>query len=218
MPFPRLLLLMASLVFLAVFVQFGIVSIAFEKLGLSQDSAYLLLLVTLLGSVINLPLFSVAAEHAEAEPQQAELFRLLGLPRLERTGRTVVAVNVGGAVTPVAFSLYLLLHNPLVPAQVLGIVAAVAAIAYLTSAPIHGVGIGMPLLIAPLAAALFSVLMNAELAAPLAYIGGTLGVLIGADLLRLGSIRKLGTPLVSIGGAGSFDGIFLSGMLAVLLA
>lgn len=218
MSFPRLLLLMIAVIFLATFVQFGIVSIAFEKLGLSQGSAYLLLLMTLFGSMINLPLFSVAAEPVAIEPQQQKLYRLLGLPRRKFSGRTLIAVNVGGAVTPAAFSFYLLLHNPLDLLQVLGIVAVVAAIAYSTSAPVKGVGIGMPLLIAPLAAALVSMQLNPELAAPLAYIGGTLGVLIGADLLRLGSIRKLGAPMVSIGGAGSFDGIFLSGMLAVLLA
>ncbi|MBS0554096.1 MAG: DUF1614 domain-containing protein, partial [Proteobacteria bacterium] len=50
------------------------------------------------------------------------------------------------------------------------------------------------------------------------YIGGTLGVLIGADLLRLNQVGKLGAPVASIGGAGTFDGIVLTGLLAVLLA
>jgi len=218
MPVPRLLLLIATLVVLAIFVQFGLVSIAFEKLGLSRGSAYLLLLTTLVGSVINLPLFSIAADPDVVEPPQQELYKLLGVPRLKFTGRTVIAINVGGAVVPMAFSLYLLLHNPLDPLQAAEVVAIVAAIAYVTSRPIRGVGIGMPMLLAPLAAALSSMLINPDLAAPLAYIGGTLGVLIGADLLRLGSIRKLGAPIASIGGGGSFDGIFLSGMLAVLLA
>ena len=61
-------------------------------------------------------------------------------------------------------------------------------------------------------------LLNLEQSAPLAYISGTLGVLIGADLLRLGDIRKLGAPFASIGGAGTFDGIFITGIVAVLLA
>ncbi len=218
MPAFRLLLLFSALAFLVTFVQFGIVSIAFDKLGLSQDSAYLLLLATLVGSRINLPLFSIAAEPPRDLPPQRAIDRLLGVPVLPYNGRTLIAINVGGAITPVAFSLYLLLHYPLVPIQVVGVVAIVAAISYRTSTPIRGVGICMPMLIAPLAAALFSIAFNPELAAPLAYIGGTLGVLIGADLLHLGSIRKLGSPIASIGGAGSFDGIFLSGMLAVLLA
>ena len=55
-------------------------------------------------------------------------------------------------------------------------------------------------------------------AAPLAYIAGSLGTLIGADLSNLGRVRGLGAPVASIGGAGTFDGIFLTGILAVLLA
>ncbi len=46
----------------------------------------------------------------------------------------------------------------------------------------------------------------------------TLGSLIGADLLNLKKIPELGTPIASIGGAGTFDGIFLTGIISVLLA
>jgi uncharacterized membrane protein len=42
--------------------------------------------------------------------------------------------------------------------------------------------------------------------------------LIGADLTNLDKVRGLGAPVASIGGAGTFDGIFLTGILAVLLA
>ncbi len=218
MPFGRLALLIAALVFLVTFVQLGVIRIAFERLGLSEDSAYLLLLVTLAGSMINLPLFSVRAEAPAEEPAEERLRRFFGLPSQPFTGRTIVAVNVGGAVTPVAFSLYLIAHNPLDPAQIVLAVGAVAAIAFLTSTPLPGVGISMPFLVAPLAAAAVAVLLSPDHAAPLAYIGGTVGVLVGADLLRLGAIRKLGAPVASIGGAGTFDGIFLTGLLAVLLA
>jgi uncharacterized membrane protein len=79
-------------------------------------------------------------------------------------------------------------------------------------------GIGMPMLVAPIAAAIVAILIGGEkLAAPLAYICGTLGVLVGADLLRLKDIAKIGAPIASIGGAGTFDGIFLTGIVAVLL-
>ena len=66
--------------------------------------------------------------------------------------------------------------------------------------------------------AVVAVLLSYEDAAPLAYIGGSLGTLIGADLLNLEKIAELGAPIASIGGAGTFDGIFLTGILAVLLA
>ena len=57
-----------------------------------------------------------------------------------------------------------------------------------------------------------------EDSAPLAYIAGSLGTLIGADLTNLDKVRGLGAPVASIGGAGTFDGIFLTGILAVLFA
>ncbi|MDP2762168.1 MAG: DUF1614 domain-containing protein, partial [Sideroxyarcus sp.] len=72
--------------------------------------------------------------------------------------------------------------------------------------------------LAPIAAALFASFLDPQQRAPLAYIGGTLGVLIGADLLRLNDIRKLGVSFAAIGGAGTFDGIYVTGLLAVLLA
>jgi uncharacterized membrane protein len=213
----RIVLFFLALGFLAAFVQVGLVSIAFERLGLSQHSAYLLLITTLAGSLVNLPLFSIAAE-SPPEQEYKPMRERWGFPRAEFTGRTIIAVNVGGCVTPVAFSLYLIAHNPVTLPQILLAVVIVSAVAYLTSYPVPRVGIGIPILVAPLAAALAAALINPEERAVIAYIGGTLGVLIGADILRLKSIRKLGAPLASIGGAGTFDGIFLSGLVAVLLA
>ena len=71
---------------------------------------------------------------------------------------------------------------------------------------------------AVLATAVLAFLLSREYAAPLAYIGGSMGTLIGADLSNLDKIGGLGAPVASIGGAGTFDGIFLTGILAVLLA
>lgn len=214
----RIALFVVLLATLATFVQIGLVGIAFERLGLSQHSAYLLLITTLAGSMINLPLFSMRAEAPQADALPDPMRRLLGLPRVEFAGRTIVAVNVGGCVTPVAFSLYLMTHNPVTLFQLLLAVAIVSTASYVTSRPIPGIGIGMPILVAPLTAAFAAAMINPEERAVIAYISGTLGVLVGADILRLKSLRKLGAPLASIGGAGTFDGIFLSGLVAVLLA
>lgn len=218
MPSGRLALLIAALAVLIAVVQLGVIGIAFERLGLDERSAYLLLMTTLFGSLINLPLFSVRAEAQADEFPPERLRRMFGLPKQPFTGRTVVAVNVGGALTPVAFCIYLFTHTPLDMAEVAMAVTTVSAVAYMTSSPIPGVGIAMPFLVAPLTAASVALLISPDHAAPLAYVGGTLGVLIGADLLRLGAISKLGAPVAAIGGAGTFDGIFLTGVLAVLLA
>ena len=147
------------------------------------------------------------------------MFRgILRPPQRAFHGRTLIAVNIGGCVVPVAFSLYLLGHHTLGVAPIVLATAFVATVARLLSRPIPGIGIAMPLFVAPLAAAVVSVAVNPPESAALAYVSGTLGVLIGADLLRLNDIRRLGAPFASIGGAGTFDGIFLTGVVAVLLA
>ena len=91
---------------------------------------------------------------------------------------------------------------------------AVHSLAY----PVRGVGIAVPWLVPPLVAAGAALLLSRRSAPSLAYIAGSLGTLIGADLLNLGKVAGLGAPIASIGGAGTFDGIFLAGILAVLLA
>jgi uncharacterized membrane protein len=84
--------------------------------------------------------------------------------------------------------------------------------------PVRGLGIAEPVFVPSLASAIVALLLSRRYAAPLAYIGGSLGTLIGADLLNLGKVQGLGAPVASIGGAGTFDGIFLIGILAVLIA
>jgi len=215
---PRSLLPLLALGLLASFVQLLLLDIVFEKLGLQHDLVYLLLAMVVGGSVINLPLYEVAAEEAPSEDAfQQQIQRMFSSPRPVFNGRTIIAVNVGGALIPVGFAIYLLHYNALDLLQVLSAVVVVAGVAYLTSMPIPKVGVAMPFLVAPLTAALAAMLINPPMAAPLAYIAGSVGVLIGADLLRLRVIPKLGAPVASIGGAGPFDGIFLSGLFAVLL-
>jgi uncharacterized membrane protein len=214
----RLFLLTLVLALLAAMVQLGALQIAFDKLGLAPEAVVWLFMLTLLGSMVNLPLLTLKADFtAEANTFQSIPDRWL--QRLSAPpGKTMVAVNVGGCIIPVAFSLYLFLHAPVHFEDVVSTVALVTLVAYYSSALVPGIGVVMPMLAAPLAAAFVGVNLDATHAAPLAYIGGTLGVLLGADILRLKEIGKFGEAVMSIGGAGSFDGIFLAGLLAVLIA
>ena len=123
----------------------------------------------------------------------------------------------GGALIPTILSIYLLVKNKLYWQSVVG-VAFVAAIVYQLAHPVAGVGIAMPPLIPPLLAAGVALVLSRQAAPALAYISGCLGTLIGADLLNLGIVQGLHAPVLSIGGAGTFDGVFLTGILAVLLA
>ena len=115
-------------------------------------------------------------------------------------------------------SLYLLVRQLVNPLELLVALLVVTTTSYVFSRPIPGIGIGMPLFIAPLVAAATALFLDPANAAPLAFSSGVLGVLLGADVLRLSEIRKMGVPIASIGGAGTFDGIFLTGIIAVLLA
>jgi len=197
--------------------QFGLVTLTFQKLGLSDRSAFLLLTSSLFGSAINLPLFTVRSE-APPLPFRPPLGGLLQVAQPAFTGKTIIAVNVGGCLIPLCFSLYLFLHNPIGLVQVVPATAAVAAISYHMSRPIPGLGVGMPLFVAPVTAAIVAILLGGEQSPALAYIAGSLGVLIGADLMHLRDIPRLGAPIASMGGAGTFDGIFITGFVAVLLS
>jgi uncharacterized membrane protein len=83
---------------------------------------------------------------------------------------------------------------------------------------VKGVGISTPVFIPPLVAALLAYILPSGAPRVIAYVSGVLGTLIGADLSNLNNIPKLGAPIASIGGAGTFDGVFLTGIIAVLLA
>lgn len=220
MPFSPLVLtaLIFLLGLLLTLIQLGLISITLAKLGLSPGSAVTLLLISVSGSLVNLPLFKIDAEQPVDPVVLPSLLSLLRHNMPAFTGQTTIAMNVGGCMVPIIFSLFLLLNNPLPILDVLLAITLVSATSYFSSRPIPGIGIGMPFLVAPLIAAAAALLINTELSAPLAYIGGTLGVLIGADLLRLKDIRRMGTPVAAIGGAGTFDGIFITGIVAVILA
>jgi uncharacterized membrane protein len=84
--------------------------------------------------------------------------------------------------------------------------------------PVPGLGIAMPFWIPPILSAALALLLSRDNPAPVAYIAGVVGTLIGADLLNWPNFKKLGSQVLSIGGAGVFDGIFLTGIVAALIA
>ncbi|HET8705111.1 MAG TPA: DUF1614 domain-containing protein [Pseudomonadales bacterium] len=213
----RILAFILLLVFFAIFVQMGVLAIAFEKLGLSNQSAYLLFGVTLLGSLINLPLFKMKTNALPPDIELPPFFRAFLRQQSSFQGVTQISMNVGGALVPICFSYYLWTHSHLSVVSVAMAVSVVAISSFLMSRPVAGLGVTMPMLFAPLLAALTATLLSQQERAPLAYIAGTLGVLIGADLFHMKDIKNMGVPFASIGGAGSFDGVFITGIVAVLL-
>lgn len=211
------LLLGALVLGLLLLLQIGILNSAYRRLGLEPRVAMLVLLASLIGSYINIPIARLPEAHVVAKTIVDAFGVPYLVPQVVDWPGTILAVNVGGAVIPVLLSLYLIVHNRILLPAVIA-TAVVAAIVHQLATPIPGVGISVPLIAPPLIAALVAVLLSRRYAAPLAYIGGGLGVLIGADLSNLDKLRTLGAPVASIGGAGTFDGVFLTGIVAVLLS
>ena len=190
---------------------------AYESLGVSSNAAMFLLFATLIGSIFNIPIAELPPERVVSD-QIIDFFGMrYVVPVVSDWGGTVVAVNVGGAVIPTMMSIYLLIKRELW-AKGLAATAIVALVIHWMANPVPGLGIAVPVFMPVLVTAIVAVILSREESAPLAYISGSLGTLIGADLTNLGKVRGLGAPVVSIGGAGTFDGIFLTGILAVLLA
>lgn len=217
--------LLAFLVLLILFPfffgQFMAASLA--KLQLSPAAAVVLVIGIFAGSLINIPVARIArTEDVGAHPLATFGLEQL-FPQLSRVGReTVIAVNLGGCVIPAALALYELVY---LAAQGPGILLAVVVasgvnvtVCYFLARPVRGLGIVMPGLVPAVVAALLAWILAPAHAAPVAFVTGVSGPLLGADLLHLKDMSKLATAVASIGGAGTFDGIVLSGMVALYLA
>jgi uncharacterized membrane protein len=210
-------ILVGLFVVLLVLIQLGALRYAYMRLGMSSGAALLLLAASLVGSYFNIPVAQLGVERVVS----GEVVDYFGMryvvPVVEDWPGTLVAVNVGGAVIPVLVSLYLLLRQSL---WIRGLLATVvvALVIHWFAEPVRGVGIAVPIFIPVLITAVLALVLARERAAPLAYVAGSLGTLIGADLTNLDKVSDLGAPVASIGGAGTFDGIFITGIVAVLLA
>lgn len=179
------------------FIELNVIEYAYEKAGIPHRLVLGVLVASLFGSMLNVPVSRFT--------------------RPDGTPGTVLAVNVGGALIPIGLSLYFLAVSKLWGVGLLATLV-MAAIIHTMARPVPKLGIAMPAFLpAPIAAGL-AIILAPQAAPAIAYASGSLGTLIGADLTNLHRIRGMGAPVASIGGAGTFDGIFLVGLIAVLLA
>lgn len=214
---PLFFLLFGALSLVFLLIQIGALHFAYRRMGISPGAALLLLLGSLLGSYVNLPMVQLP-EQQIVSGQVIDFFGMrYVVPVVVDWPGTIVAVNVGGALIPGLTSLYLIARNRLWWLSLLCIVG-VTIVCHMLAQPVRGLGIALPVFVPALSSAIIAMVLSRQHAAALAYIGGSLGALIGADLLNLHKIQGLGAPIVSIGGAGTFDGVFLTGIIAVLLA
>src|SRR5437016_638976 len=129
------LLFLVLVVVLIVMVELRILAYAYRKIGVRPRYVFAVLVLSLVGSYINIPLYAVPVRGL-VTPETVTIYgRTYLVPPPIEAGATVVAINV-----------------------------------------------------------------------------------VGADVLNLGRIAELGAPMISIGGAGTFDGVFLTGIIAGLLA
>lgn len=214
---PFVLFFVFLCIFLVTFIEVGILSYAYQRMGIGRRHLFSLLLLSLFGSYINIPVFQLPPEQVMSN-SYVDFFGVRHMiPLVNQWPGTVIAVNLGGAVIPVVLSMYLIVKNRLYGPALVG-VALMVFIVHLLAYPVRGVGIAVPVFLPPLAATAVAITLSRKYAPSLAYISGSMGTLIGADILNLGKIQGLGAPVASIGGAGTFDGIFLTGILAVLIA
>ena len=210
-------LFVAFLVVLVILALLGVLRRAYESLGVSPQAAVFLLFGSLLGSYFNIPIAVLPGERLVSN-QVIDFFGMqYAVPVATHAAGTVIAVNIGGAVIPTLMSLYLLIKRDLWINGALA-TAIVAFVIHWMADPVPGLGIAVPVFVPVVVTAIVALLLSRQDAAPLAYIAGGLGTLIGADLTNLDKVRGLGAPVASIGGAGTFDGVFLTGIVAVLLA
>jgi len=234
-----ILLLILAAPLIVVYLFFRLSAEAFYQVGFRYWHALLMVFGSFLGSSVNLPLHS--GTITEYPPIFIEAASILS-PALDLSfpatfHPTILAVNLGGCLIPILVSLTILVRCQVSARRAILGTLIVAVITYRMAMPVAGEGILLPVYVAPtLAAACGLVLARRLQAAPaLAYISGTMGTLLGADIFNLltpgvlaalappmvgpGSMGMATTPLVlSIGGAGVFDGIFLTGIIAVLFA
>lgn len=217
--FPILVLL---LLIMLPFLFIDIMTVALAKLGIDPFLAPWVVFFMFVGSLINIPVLREPVSNPLSR-HPLDIWRAQRYwPQLERQlSERIIAVNVGGFVIPMLLVVYEVLRILAVgPEVALPLVAAVVinvAVCFWSSRPVENVGVVMPTFVPGPVAAISAWIMAPEMAPPVAFCAGVLGPVIGADLMNLGKIRKVQVGMASIGGAGTFDGIVISGLLAVML-
>jgi len=194
-----------------------------SKLHLSPSMALTLVIAIFVGGLVNIPVKSVVSDR-DVVVHPLAVYGLADFwPQLQRVHReTIIAVNVGGCLIPVGLVLYEIIQlaafNPPALVAVAAGCAANTLVCNYIARPVTGIGIVMPGVVSPIIAVGAALLLAPDGAAPVAFTIGVVGPLVGADLMHLKDIEANEIGVVSIGGAGTFDGIVLSGIVAAYLA
>lgn len=210
------LLFLLLLPFIWIVIALDVVEMAVAKLGFSPSVAFILFNLVLWGSLINIPLYKVESiTPMLPDFRDMWLRQFWGIPLHKVRRTTIVTLNVGGGLIPVILAIYEITRSN--PLAILAVTLIVTIVSYYSAQIVPGIGIQMNALVAPLTAAISAILIAEPISSSVAFAGGILGTVIGADLLHLKEIEDMGAGVVSIGGAGVFDGIAMCGLFALLL-
>lgn len=218
LPLFLILIILPFFVLIIVFASSAVFKLVF---GVDSEKALLLLAMIVFGSLINIPLY----ERRGVELiRHYEIFGFIYTVRSKR--KLIVAINVGGCLLPIILATKLVIDVLyFIPVTVfLSALIFSSLIIYRFAKPVVGVGIVVPMFVPPLIAAIISYIAIFLCEVPmmilpkLSFCIGVLSAIIGADIMHLRDIERIGYGVVSIGGAGTFDGIFLTGIFAVLFS
>lgn len=220
------ILLVCFIVILIPLLILGVIGAAFTRLGFSWIAALAVIFLMLFGSFVNIPIYTIRREMVRTFASDSSGIELSAPWATLPVWDTTIAVNLGGGIIPVCIALYLVYRAALVGGtaimpEVCTCVILVAAITRLSTPQLKGVGIRVPFLIPALTALLIGVLLNSGpglAAGVVALAGGTLGTLMGGNLVHLFRARDLEVPEISIGGYGTFGAVFLCCLLPALVA
>lgn len=207
--------LFITLVLVLIFISLNIFGTAFRKLGFPPEYSVYFLFLSLPCSYLNIPIKKVRSRVSVISDKASDTLRS-GLAASSLKMYTTIAINPGGAVIPIIMSVFLSTMVNLV--EILSGILVMTIIIHKIARPVKGSGIVVHALLPPFLAAFVAIIISPQNAPVIAYISGTFGCILGIDILNLKKIPDLGVPLVSIGGAGTFDAIFLTGIISVLLA
>lgn len=203
------------LVLVFIFISLNILGTAFKKLGFPPEYSVYFLFLSLPCSYVNIPIGKVRSHVPVISHRASDVLRS-GLAASSLNTYSTIAINLGGAVLPVIMALLLL--SIAKPVEILSGILLITIIIHKISRPVKGYGIVIHVMIPPFLAAFVALIISPQNAPVIAYISGTFGCILGIDILNLKKIPDLGVPVVSIGGAGTFDAIFLTGIISVILA
>ncbi len=185
--------------------------------GLDYFNALLIFTLIVFGSFVNIPIYE---KEGKVVVKEYSFFGFIYA--IKERQKIVVAVNLGGCVLPSILALKLLFEVPILPWLISFLISTI--VIYNFAKPIAGVGIAVPMFVPPITSAISSYIALSLFNLPIvllpkiAFSSGIFSALFGADLMHLKDLEKIGSGVVSIGGAGTFDGIFLTGIFAVVFS